>query len=136
MRRLRREGLRRRPWTRWTGRGMLGSLPRGCVRELVRRGKTHGGYEFAVAVQVGILPLHVWRSAAASKTYFDESHAAEIKHIVITIEKTIGRIKRYRQLTTVIAAKERANAHAVPRMRVSISAGRPPSCQASIAVNR
>ena len=42
-----------------------------------------------------------------------ESHAPAIKHIVITIEKTIGRIKRYRQLTTEMAAKQTANDHAV-----------------------
>jgi hypothetical protein len=66
----------------------------------------------------------------------DESHAAEIKHIVITIEKTMGKGNRYLQLTTVIAAKQRANAHAVPRISAKVSAGRPPSCQASIAANR
>jgi len=45
-----------------------------------------------------------------------ESHAAAAKHKVITIEKTMGMIKRYLQLTNVMAAKQRANAHAVPRM--------------------
>src|ERR1700722_5640359 len=65
-----------------------------------------------------------------------ESHAAAIKHTVITIEKTIGRIKRYLQLTTVMAAKQKANAHAVPRMSAKVSAGRPPSCHANIAANR
>jgi hypothetical protein len=65
-----------------------------------------------------------------------ESHAAAIKHAVITIEKTIGRIKRYVQLTSVMAAKQTANAHAVPRMSAKVSAGRPPSCHANIAANR
>src|SRR5579863_2341290 len=37
-----------------------------------------------------------------------ESHAAAIKHALITSEKTIGRIKRYLQLTTVMAAKQSA----------------------------
>jgi hypothetical protein len=50
------------------------------------------------------------------ETCFAESHAAAVKQAVITIEKRMGRIKRYLQLTTVIAAKQRANAHAVPRI--------------------
>jgi hypothetical protein len=33
-------------------------------------------------------------AARAVVQCFDESHAAEIKHAVIAIEKTIGRIKR------------------------------------------
>ncbi len=65
-----------------------------------------------------------------------ESHAAAIKHTVITIEKTIGRIKRYLQLTTVMAAKQTANPHAVPRMSAKVCAGRPPSCHANIAAKR
>src|ERR1022692_936758 len=65
-----------------------------------------------------------------------ESQAAAIKHTVITIEKTIGRIKRYLQLTTVMAAKQTANAHPVPRMSAKVSAGRPPSCHANIAAKR
>src|ERR1700676_2674275 len=69
-------------------------------------------------------------------TYFAESHAAAVKHNVITIEKAMGRIKRYLQLTTVMAAKQRANAHAVPRMSPKVAAGRPPSCHANIAANR
>jgi hypothetical protein len=48
----------------------------------------------------------------------------------------MGMIKRYLQLTTVIAAKETANAHAVPRMSDNVAAGRRPSCHASIAANR
>jgi hypothetical protein len=65
-----------------------------------------------------------------------ESHAAAVKHTVITIEKTMGRIKRYLQLTTVMAAKQTANAHAVPRMSAKVSAGSPPSCHANIAAKR
>src|SRR5580700_6950060 len=65
-----------------------------------------------------------------------ESHAAAIKHAVIISEKTIGRIKRYRQLTTVMAAKQTANAHAVPRMSAKVSARRPPSCHANIAAKK
>jgi hypothetical protein len=65
-----------------------------------------------------------------------ESHAAAVKHTVITIEKAIGRIKRYLQLTTVMAAKQRANVHAVPRMSARVALGRPPSCHANVAANR
>ena len=67
---------------------------------------------------------------------FAESHAAAVKHAVIAIEKTIGRIKRYLQLTTVMAAKQRARAHTVTRMTAKVSAGRPPSCHANTAANR
>ena len=67
---------------------------------------------------------------------FAESHAAAVKHTVITIEKTIGTIKRYLQLTIVMAAKERARAHTVARMTAKVSAGRPPSCHANAAANR
>ena len=70
------------------------------------------------------------------ETCFAESHAAAVKHNVITIEKAMGMIKRYLQLTTVMAAKQRANAHAVPRMGAKVAAGRPPSCHANIAANR
>ena len=70
------------------------------------------------------------------ETCFAESHAAAVKHSVITIEKAMGTIKRYLQLTTVMAAKERANAHAAPRMSAKVAAGRPPSCHANIAANR
>jgi hypothetical protein len=65
-----------------------------------------------------------------------ESHAAAVKHKVITSEKAMGMIKRYLQLTTVMAAKHRANAHAVPRIIAKVAAGRPPSCHANIAANR
>ena len=67
---------------------------------------------------------------------FAESHAAAVKHTVITIEKTMGRIKRYLQLTTLMTAKQRANAHAVPRMSAKFADGRPPNCHANIAANR
>ena len=69
-------------------------------------------------------------------TWFAESHAAMAKQSVITIEKAMGKMKRYFQLTTVMAAKQRANAHAVTRMSVRLAAGRPPSCHAKIAANR
>jgi hypothetical protein len=79
----------------------------------------------------------VWYGVTGGwKTYFDESHAAAIRHTVITTEKTIGRTKRYLQLTTVMAAKQRAKAHPMPRMSAKVSAGRLPSFQASIAENR
>jgi hypothetical protein len=65
-----------------------------------------------------------------------ESHAAAIKNIVITSEKTIGMIKRYLQLTTVMMAKQKAKAHAVPRMSAKVAAGRPPSCHANTAANQ
>jgi len=65
-----------------------------------------------------------------------ESHAATAKHNVIMIEKAIGNMKRYLQLTTVIAAKQRANAHSVLRMSAKVDAGSPPNCQANIAANR
>jgi len=67
---------------------------------------------------------------------FAESHAATVKQIVITIEKAMGKMKRYLQLTTVMAAKQSANAHRVPRMSARLAAGRPPSCHARIAANR
>jgi hypothetical protein len=70
------------------------------------------------------------------QTGFAENHAAAVKHTVITIEKTTGRIKRYLQLTTVMAAKQRANAHTVPRISAKVGAGRPPRCHANIAANR
>src|SRR5437879_10308896 len=66
------------------------------------------------------------------QTGFAESHAAAVKHTVITIEKTMWRIKRYLQLTTVMAAKQRARAHTVTRMTAKVSTGRPPNCHANI----
>src|SRR3989442_5441945 len=70
------------------------------------------------------------------ETCFAESHAAAVKHNVITIEKAMGMIKRYLQLTTVMAEKQGANTHAVPRMSAKVAAGRPPSCHANIAANK
>ena len=67
---------------------------------------------------------------------FAESQAPAVKQTVITIEKTMGRIKRYLQLTTVMAAKQRASAHTVTRMTANVSAGRRPSCHANTAANR
>ena len=67
---------------------------------------------------------------------FAESHAAAVKHNVVTIEKTMGIMKKYFQLKTVMAAKQRANVHAVPRMRAKDSGGRPPSCHANTAASR
>jgi hypothetical protein len=55
---------------------------------------------------------------------------------VIAIENAIGMIKRYLQLTTVMAAKESANAHVVPRMSARVAGGRPLNCQANIAAKR
>jgi len=70
------------------------------------------------------------------ETCLAESHAAAVKHNVIRIEKAMGMIKRYLQLTTVMTAKQTANAHAVPRMSARVAGGRPPSCHANIAANR
>ena len=70
------------------------------------------------------------------ETGFAESQAAAVKHNVIAIEKAMGRMKRYLQLTTVMAAKQRANDHAVPRMSAKVAGGMPPSYQANIAANR
>src|SRR5262245_27978661 len=69
-------------------------------------------------------------------TCFAESHAAAVKHTVIAIEKARGKIKRYLQLTTVMATKQRANAHAMPRMCASVAAGSPANCQANTAAKR
>jgi hypothetical protein len=77
-----------------------------------------------------------YRNGGIDETCLAESHAAAVKHNVITIEKAMGMIKRYLRLTTVMAAKQRANAHALPRMSAKVAAGRPPSCHANIAANR
>ena len=69
-------------------------------------------------------------------TCFVEIHAAAVKHTVIAIENATGMMKRYLQLTTVMAANDRANAHAVPRMSASVATGRLPNCQAKIAAKR
>ena len=70
------------------------------------------------------------------ETCFAESHAAAVKHNVVAIEKTMGIIKKYFQLKTVMPAKQRANVHAVPRMRAKDSGGRPPSCHANTTASR
>jgi hypothetical protein len=67
---------------------------------------------------------------------FAESHAAAVKHNVIAIEKTMGIIKKYFQSKTAMAAKQRANAHAVPRMCAKDSGGRLPSCHANTTASR
>jgi len=67
---------------------------------------------------------------------FDENHAAKVKQNMITAERTMGRMKRYLELITVITAKQRANAETVLRMSANVAAGRPPSCHANIAANR
>jgi hypothetical protein len=48
----------------------------------------------------------------------------------------MGIMKRYLQLTTVMAAKERAKAHPVRRMAANVSGGRLPSCHANTAANK
>src|SRR5258706_15087902 len=65
-----------------------------------------------------------------------ESHAAAVKHNVTAIETMIGITKKYLQARTVMAAKQRANVHAVPRMRAKDSGGRPPSCHANTTASR
>jgi hypothetical protein len=66
---------------------------------------------------------------------FPESHAAAVKHNVVTNEQTMGIIKKYLQLKTVMAAKQRAKVHPVPRMSANDSGGRPPSCHANTAAS-
>jgi hypothetical protein len=70
------------------------------------------------------------------ETCLPESHAAAVKHNVIMLEKMMGRIKKYFQLNTVIPAKQRANAQAVPRMSANDSGGRRPNCHANTTVSR
>src|SRR5215813_7548653 len=100
----------------------------------------------------GVIPLRdyhtftftVKRCAVSSGAYqegaaegcFAESHAAVAKHNVIRSEKTIGIRNRYSQRIIVMAAKQRANAQAMPLVRSKISAGRLPSCQAKTAPKR
>jgi hypothetical protein len=55
------------------------------------------------------------------ETCFAESHGATVKHNVITIEKAMGMIKRYRQLTTVMAAKRERPRSAACRSVTSTS---------------
>jgi hypothetical protein len=66
---------------------------------------------------------------------FAESHAAAVKHTVITIANTTGTIKKYLQLKIVTAAKQMTSAHAGPRMSAKVSGARPPSCHANTAAN-
>jgi hypothetical protein len=70
---------------------------------------------------------------AGAENCLAESHAAAARHSVITVEKIRGRTNKYLQLTNVIAEKQRANAHAMPRMLAKVSAASPASCQAKIA---
>jgi len=53
-----------------------------------------------------------------------ESHAAVVKHAVITIEKAMGRTRMCLQLTIVIAAKQTANAHLMPGLSAKVAGGR------------
>jgi hypothetical protein len=58
-------------------------------------------------------------------TCFPETHAAAVRQTVIAIDNAIGMMKRYRQLTTVMAAKARANAsneNPAPNEHASIGA--------------
>ena len=67
---------------------------------------------------------------------FAESPAAAIKNTVITNEKTMGVVKAYLQLKTVIATKQMASAHEMLRTRAAVSAGSPLSSHASTAANK
>ena len=53
-----------------------------------------------------------------------ESHAAAVRHRVIRNVRMMGRRKRCRSSTRVMAAKQRASAHTVPRMNANVVAGR------------
>ena len=66
---------------------------------------------------------------------FPESHASAIKHAVITIEKTIGPMKKYLQVKTVSTAKQMARPQLVPCTTAKVSGSRPLSCQAKEAAN-
>src|SRR5436853_7835207 len=70
------------------------------------------------------------------ETCLAESHAAAVKHNVITIEKTMGMVKAYLQLKAVTATKQMASAHAMLRTRAKVSAGSPPSSHANTAANK
>jgi hypothetical protein len=65
-----------------------------------------------------------------------ESHAAAVKHTVMSVANTIGMMKRYKQLTTVMAAKLSASAQTVVRMTARVPAGRPASCHVNTAANK
>jgi len=51
------------------------------------------------------------------ETCLVESHAAAVKHNVITIEKAMGMIKRYLQLTIVMEPNDRAKAQSLGAAR-------------------
>src|SRR5436853_6500640 len=70
------------------------------------------------------------------ETCLAESHAAAVKHNVITIEKTMGMVKAYLQLKAVTATKQMASAHAMLRTRARVPAGSPPSSHANTAANK
>lgn len=67
---------------------------------------------------------------------FAESHAAAIKHKVISVEKTMGVVKAYRQFKAVIATKHKASAHPMLRTRAKVSGESPASSHASTAANK
>jgi hypothetical protein len=99
----------------------------------------------AESARVELVPFPVLLEARSSQlsyrdggveTCLAESHAAAVKTNVVTIEKTIGIIKKYFQLKKVMAAKQRANVHAVPRMSARDSGGRRPSCHANTTASR
>ena len=84
---------------------------------------------------VNCSPLGHKRDVSTVERSYAESHAAAIKHMVIRLEKTIGIVKANVQLKAVTATKQIARDHAMPRMRVRISAGRLLSCQDNTAAN-
>ena len=71
-----------------------------------------------------------WTPHPHPELAFAESHAAAIKNTVITNEKTMGTVKAYLQLKTVIATKQMASAHEMLRTRAAVSAGSPLSSHA------
>jgi len=81
------------------------------------------------------IPEFVSYATGGIERCFAESHAPAVKHNVITIEKAMGKTKRYLQLTTLMTAKQKANAQAVPRISAKFAAGRLASCHANIAAN-
>jgi hypothetical protein len=83
------------------------------------------------SVVVSFESSQIYYRKGGMETCFVESHAAAVKHNVVTVVRNLGRMKKYFQLKTVIPAKHRANAHAVPRMSAKGSGGRPPSCHAN-----
>jgi len=128
------QAARRRADFDFTSR--LGRRAEAGPRQVLRRVRPRHYLSIVIVVAVQLDFSHLYYRTGSTETCLAESHAAAVKHDVITIEKTIGMTKRYRQLTIVIAAKQSANAHAVPRMSTNVAFGRPPSCQANIAANR